>query len=313
MSILNCPICSSDATLFYSALYDDRYGYPGLFDLYHCSVCGHKYLNAKFSDSELASVYNTYYPRVSVVIDEISPYKEQKGFKAWLDGEYSFAYTWVPCEVRILDIGCGFGETLGYHKGRGCEVFGVETDANVRFVAEKLGCTFHEGLFDKKNYEPNFFDYVTLDQVVEHFARPVETMTAIAKILKKNGIAVVCTPNHGGWGAKVFGRKWINWHAPYHLQLFSAASMQLLADKSGFVLDQHMTITSSKWIFYQLCSLVKYPSPGEPNIFWSSRQTRGLMDYVLLRAVELTHSLKMTHLITRAFDAVGLGDNHFFC
>lgn len=312
MTTSDCPICSSQTVLGQAGMYDDRYGCPGLFDLYHCGKCGHIHLKARFSAEELASLYNSYYPRVTFSVDKIFPYREQKGFRAWFDGEKSFAYTWVPRDVRILDIGCGFGETLGYHKNRGCEVFGVETDENVQKVADKFGCTFHAGLFDPENYDSDYFDYITLDQVVEHFARPVDSLTAIAKILKKNGTVVICTPNPGGWGPTVFGRKWLNWHIPYHLQLFSTNSMKLLADRTGFVLERHATITSANWLYYQLCSLVKYPAPGEPNIFWSSRVTRRFKDVLLLMAVDWTRRLKVTHFVTKAFDLAGLGDNHVF-
>jgi len=312
MNLSYCPICASKKSLFYHNLYDDRYGCPGLFDLYSCVECGHKHLKAKFSDEQLASLYNTYYPRVTFNVKNISPLKGEKGFRAWLDGENSFAYRWVPRNVRILDIGCGFGETLGYHMERGCEVFGVETDVNVQLVADKFGCTFHAGLFNHENYEASYFDCVTLDQVVEHFAQPIESMIAVAKILKKNGVAVICTPNPEGWGRKIFGKKWINWHAPYHLQLFSAESMKRFAEMTGFRLDRYMTITSSNWLYYQICSLLFYPLPGEPSAFWSSRGPRSLKKKLLLRGVELIHYLKLTHPITRLFDSMEIGDNHLF-
>jgi hypothetical protein len=35
-------------------------------------------------------------------------------------------------------------------------------------------------------------------------------------------MVIIGTPNANGWGARVFGRYWINWHAPYHLHFFNA-------------------------------------------------------------------------------------------
>jgi SAM-dependent methyltransferase len=274
--------------------------------------CGHKHLNANFSNNKLSSLYNTYYPRVTFNADNISPLERGKGFHAWLDGENSFAYRWVPRNVRILDIGCGYGETLGYHKERDCEVFGVETDENVQRVADKFGCKFHAGLFNPDNYETGYFDYITLDQVVEHFSQPMESMTAIARILKKNGTVVICTPNPEGWGSRIFGKKWINWHVPYHLQLFSYESMKRLAEMAGFRLERYSTITSSKWLYYQIGSLLFYPSAGEPSKFWSSKDTRSLKDKLFLKIVELIHAMKIMHVVTRLFDAIKTGDNNVF-
>jgi SAM-dependent methyltransferase len=312
MSAPACPICTSPTSLFLGGVYDDRYGCPGRYDLYHCAVCGHKHLAAAFSDTELAALYNTYYPRVTFNAEEVAPFREQRGVSAWLEGVRSFAYTWVPRAVRVLDIGCGYGETLGYHAARGCEAYGVETDVNVQRVADRFGCTFHAGLFDHKNYPAEHFDYITLDQVVEHFARPVESMAATAKILKRNGTVVVCTPNSGGWGARTFGRRWINWHIPYHLNLFSVDSMRRLADQAGFVLERHATITSSKWLYYQLCSLIRYPRSGEPSVYWSTYYFPERKDRIRFKAVELLDRMKLPHLLTRVFDLAGLGDNHVF-
>jgi 2-polyprenyl-3-methyl-5-hydroxy-6-metoxy-1,4-benzoquinol methylase len=307
-----CPICASKTSLFYQGLYDDRYGCPGLFDLYSCVECGHKHLKSKFSEEQLASLYKTYYPRVTFNIKNILPLNRRRGFRAWFDGDNSFAYRWVPRNVRILDIGCGFGETLGYHKERGCEVFGVETDENVQLVADKFSCKFNSGLFNHSHYAADYFDYVTLDQVFEHFVQPIESMIAVAKILKKNGVAVICTPNSEGWGRKIFGKTWINWHTPYHLHLFSAESMKQLTEMTGFRLERHMTITSSNWIYYQMCGLLFNPLPGEPSEFWSSKSPRSLYKKLLLKCVKLIHYLKLTHPITRLFDSMNIGDNHIF-
>jgi len=309
----NCIICSSPVIALYDSLYDDRFGYSGLYEMSSCPVCSHKRLRADFTAAELASLYTSFYPGVALAADDIQPYAEKTGFTAWIDGEDSFAYRWVPRNVRILDIGCGFGESLGYHKNRGCDVFGVETDENVRLVADKFGCTFHSGFFDPDNYQAGYFDYVTLDQVIEHFPNPVDTMSGAARLLKKGGVAVVCTPHSGGWGAKTFGKRWVNWHAPYHLHLFSAESMRRLAEDSGFFIESQRTVTSSTWLYYQMSTLVRYPAPGDRNIFWTFHDGNYTFKERLLRkAVVSGQTLKLYHLLTRMFDLLGMGDNFVF-
>jgi len=174
--------------------------------------------------------------------------------------------------VRVLDLGCGFGESLGYHAARGCDVYGVEADENIRRVVEKFGYKVHVGLFDDRVYEPEFFDYVTMDQVIEHVTDPLLTLRGVARILKSGGKAILSTPNANGWGAKIFGRRWINWHAPYHLQFFSRDSMRIAAEQAGFEVTQVKTITNSEWLFYQWIHLVTYPKLGEPSWFWSPKK-----------------------------------------
>lgn len=307
-----CPVCSSDKVELFGENFDDRYGYLGTFDLYICCNCSHICLDANFDKETLKSLYTEYYPRSEMTLDDFRPLKAARGFNAWLDGLKRSAYLWVPKNVRVLDIGCGFGETLGYHKARGCEVHGVEADENIRRVADKYGFNVHVGLFDPNRYEPGYFDYVTLDQVIEHVTDPVDTLQGIAYVLKQGGVALLSTPNPNGWGAKVFGRRWINWHAPYHLQHFSIKSMGIAAEKAGLRIERVTTLTSSDWLHFQWIHLATYPEMGHPSSFWSPKAKPGRWEAMILRTLDSIHHTKLNHLLTRLFDAVGIGDNYLF-
>jgi 2-polyprenyl-3-methyl-5-hydroxy-6-metoxy-1,4-benzoquinol methylase len=308
----SCPVCASRQMNGTLELYDDRYGYPGSFPLLRCPQCGHKLLVGEFTSELLKKLYTDYYPRSTFDLDRYRPSPGAKGFLSWLKGERCSAYCWVPENVRVLDIGCGFGETLGYHKARGCDVYGVEADENIRRVADKFGFKVHVGLFDPENYEPLFFDYVTLDQVIEHMTDPLKTMRGIAKVLKPGGMAIVSTPNASGWGAKLFGRRWINWHAPYHMQHFSPTSMAMAAEQAGLSMETMKTITSSEWLYYQWIHAFTYPEMGEPSPFWSTKKARGFNVKVIFAILTLIHWTKINHVITRFFDALGMGDNRLF-
>jgi 2-polyprenyl-3-methyl-5-hydroxy-6-metoxy-1,4-benzoquinol methylase len=308
----SCPICSSQEMNGTFELYDDRYGYPGSFQLVTCSQCGHKVLDGDFTPELLSRLYTDYYPRSTFDLDHYKPSPKVKGFISWLNGERRLAYSWVPKNVRVLDIGCGFGESLGYHTSRGCDVYGVEADENIRRVADKFGFKVHVGLFDPDLYKANFFDYVTMDQVIEHVTDPVSTMKGVARVLKQEGIAILSTPNANGWGARLFGRRWINWHAPYHLQHFSLMSMPAAARKAGLSVKKVKTITSSEWLYYQWIHLFVYPKMGEPSPFWSKNGKRSFWVNIVFGIFTLVHWTKIDHVITRFFDALGIGDNNLY-
>lgn len=306
-----CSICGS-STFYINPLYDDRYGYPGVFSLFGCKGCGHKFLSVSSTPDFLKRLYTDYYPRSTFDLDHYCQSKEVKGAFAWFNGEKRYAYSWVPRNVRVLDIGCGFGETLGYHKARGCDVYGVEADENIRRVAERFGYKVHVGLFNPDIYEPDFFDYVTMDQVIEHVTDPVETLRGVSKVLKQGGVAVLSTPNSNGWGARVFGKRWINWHAPYHIQHFSLKSMKIAAEKAGLLLEKVKTITSSVWLHCQWLHLLTYPKEGEPSGFWSPKGNLSLKQKIAIQLLSLVHKTKLNHLITRLFDFFNVGDNLLF-
>lgn len=308
---MKCPVCKCQSKDI-GRRYDDRYGYPGQFDLYTCPACYHCFLDVNQDDATLKRLYTDYYPRSELSLESFSPLAKVSGFKSWLNGASSASYSWIPENVRVLDIGCGFGQSLGYHKTRGCDVYGVEADENIRRVADKFGFNVHVGLFDPMLYEPDFFDFVTLDQVIEHVTDPIETLKGIARVLKPGGMAILGAPNANGWGAKFFGRLWINWHAPYHLQFFSAKSINIAAEEAGLNIVSYKTLTSSDWLLYQWMHLLTLPHMGEPSQFWSPKTIRGLTYKFIQLILNQIHRTKINHVLTRLFDALGVGDNYLF-
>lgn len=306
-----CLICNSSSSNFYT-LYDDRYGYPGKFTIFKCISCGHISLVNNFSSEFFINLYTNYYPRSTFDLSNYKPYSEAHSFKSWLDGENSNPFRWVPKNVRILDIGCGFAESLGYHKSRGCDVYGVDADENIIRVGTKFDYKVHHGMFDYTLYEENFFDYVTLAQAIEHMNDPIGTLKDIRKILKPGGLLLLSTPNACGWGARIFRHLWINWHVPYHIQWFTISSMNTAAKKSGFMIENLSTITSSTWLHFQWIHLVTYPAESEPSAFWSPIKKRSFFIKFIICVLNIFHSLKVNHLISRFFDAIGKGDNLVF-
>lgn len=312
--IIKCPICDYQSISFYNQSYDDRYGYPGCFDLYKCTNCRHIFLNSRFSDDEITDLYTNYYPRSDFNVNNIVQSRELKGLSSWLKGYQSSAYTYVPRNVKILDIGCGFGETLAYHQGRGCDPYGSEVDKNVACVAEKFGFNIRIGPYDPKNYEKNFFDYITLDQVIEHVSDPIELLMGIHENLKEGGIAIISCPNVHGWGAKWYKERWLHWHVPYHLHFFSKKSMNLAAKKANLQMKSVNSATLSDWLFWQWIHVIFIPEINKPSLFWKYLYKNRYSDEQLkkLKKLEKFRKFRINEIITRFFDILNLGDNNVF-
>lgn len=305
-----CPACSGESRVYLQGLYDDRFAYPEQFDLLECVECKHKFLDGSFTDEMLQKLYTDYYPRSDIKIEDFRPLTYEKGFKSWLKGEKR-AYSLVPENVRILDIGCGFGETLAYHKNRNCDVYGCEADQNVKKVADEFGYNIHLGLFDPNQYQEKFFDYITMDQVLEHSTDPKKILSDIRTVLKDDGKLIITIPNANGWGAKKFGRKWLHWHTPYHLQFFSKKSLQLTAEEANFKLESFETLTHSEWLFWQRIHLACFPEFKEPSPFFSSKTKEPMPQQASQKIEKLhkEHKYLTNHIATRFFDALGVGDN----
>jgi SAM-dependent methyltransferase len=97
---------------------------------------------------------------------------------------------------KFLDIGCGLGYTMEVAQQNGYQVFGVEpliTAAD--YAINELHLNVKKGFFDKQDYEPNSFDFIWLDQVLEHVYEPDKLFADICTVLKPGGIFFLGLPN----------------------------------------------------------------------------------------------------------------------
>lgn len=310
---IHCPICRQEnKRVLYSDIYDDRYGYPDQFEIIECQSCLHLWTVGPYP-SDLKDLYSNYYPRRDFDPAKAQALPELQGFKSWFNGERR-SYHFVAKGSRVLDIGCGSCETLLYHKQRGCEAYGIESDSNAQKVADLHQLHFKFGVFDRGLYPAEHFDFVTMDQVIEHFRDPVLMLEEIHRILKANGKLILTTPNAMGWGARTFKNKWINWHIPYHLHFFNRQSLILAAEKSGFEVQFIKTETSSEWLFYQLIHLIYFPIKGVASGFWGTHRLQGSVTLndqqsKWLHRIHKLRDKKALNILTRFFDFFGIGDN----
>jgi len=240
-----CPICHSERTRFLFEGWDTLLAYPDSGLVYQCRDCGHVFVAGELTPEQLTDMYTNYYPRADFNVDDYEPYKEKSGFLYWLDGEEGYAHRHVPKNVRVLDIGCGYCETLGYHKARGCKVYGVEADENAQKIAERYGFHVERGLFDPNKYEPESFDYVTMQYVFEHIVDPLTCLRDVHKILKPGGKFAATFPNPKAFGRFFFGKYWHPWHVPYHRHFYSKRAIEILAGQSGYMIETMKSATPS--------------------------------------------------------------------
>jgi 2-polyprenyl-3-methyl-5-hydroxy-6-metoxy-1,4-benzoquinol methylase len=105
----------------------------------------------------------------------------------------------LPIEnAKVLDIGCGGGLFLSLLKCEGADVIGIElSDSRAQYAATKHGLEIHkhpiESDFWQKGYA-NYFDAVTLWDVIEHVNFPFQTLQSAANVLKKGGLLLIDTP-----------------------------------------------------------------------------------------------------------------------
>src|SRR3990167_8078955 len=133
-----CKIChTSPLTTLHKNIFDDRYGYPGIFTILVCPQCGFGQLEPEPNQTVMQQIYTTHYPRQTLTAEQVQQQATFRGtwsqkLHAYLLGNNNIAHHFSQPGSRVLDIGCGDGTSLMEIKALGGEAYGTEYDENVR-------------------------------------------------------------------------------------------------------------------------------------------------------------------------------------
>ena len=126
-------------------------------------------------------------------------------------------------------------------KTKRVETHGVELNELTARIAIANGLNVHTGTLQDARYEDNFFDVVFLGDIIEHVPNPRELLIESKRILKKDGMLIVSTPNLDSFWARATFKLWkwfkIPWSVltpPHHLFQFSKDNLKLFLANNGF-------------------------------------------------------------------------------
>ena len=284
LHIEDCVVCgNSETQVFIASLSDDRFGYPDPVSIIKCRSCKHFSCFPKLMKDEIGPLYEGYYGRTSST--KIGDHKTLNNkFWRWVMGENNLGqFALNPSrEIKLLDVGSG--------------------DRTSEQIALSNGLSVISGDSAAESYKSTKFDFIQLNQVIEHFVDPVIEIQNLRKILSSRGLMFISTPNSSSIYRVLFGKRWINWHVPYHQHHFSKKSLRKLLDDNNLIITSHRTVTPIVWVSLQMRSLSFSHETGVPNKVWSSTSQRKYG-----RLIELV-VLAVVFFPVRLFDMLKLGD-----
>jgi len=134
---------------------------------------------------------------------------------------------------RLLDIGCAAGFFLAEARAF-YDVQGVELSAwSSAYARDRLGLPVITGTLPDAQLPAAHFDVVTLWDVIEHVPDPSPLLAEAARVLKPGGRLVLST---GDWGSAYAQARGADWHLmtpPWHLTMFSRATLARAAERAG--------------------------------------------------------------------------------
>jgi SAM-dependent methyltransferase len=134
----------------------------------------------------------------------------------------------------IVDVGAGYGTFCEVMKEINAfrKVIAIEPSTGLAETCEKKGIETINKPIEKVSLEN--VSVVTNFEVIEHLFEPEEFVRACSKILPKDGILVITTPNIEGFELKMLKTLSPNIGGPDHLNYFTPYSISYLLERCGF-------------------------------------------------------------------------------
>ncbi len=130
------------------------------------------------------------------------------------------------------------------------ETHGQEISAFAsEYASKNLNSNIFNGDLFSANYKKNYFDIITMWDVLEHLKEPEKTLKEINRILRKNGVLIIETLNTNTLCNRVYRENWPLYYPPYHIYYFNNKMIRNILNHSGFKIIKTFPIQTYIKIF----------------------------------------------------------------
>ena len=133
---------------------------------------------------------------------------------------------------RLLDVGSHLGFFVEVADKAGWDAQGIEPSEWAAATARHRGLPVKQGSIDDLVPDASY-DAVTLWDVIEHLADPMDAIARLNGMLKPGGVLALSTMDVDAHVARLLGSRW-PWYMQMHLFYFSRRTLRALVERSGF-------------------------------------------------------------------------------
>lgn len=226
--VVTCPVCSGGKFNKAFKAKDYNQNTNGTFGVVICDSCGVAVTSPRPREQDIGSFYPDHYWG-----DEV-PQREE------LLKNYQEIYSWILSHKKpknsILDIGAGGGYFLSLFN-KNFDRLGIEFSKQAALMGERnFGLKILSGDL-KSNYnsiKDTTFDFVTMNNVLEHLYDPKKELRMVHSLLKDDGYLIISVPNFNSINSRFYKQYWYHLDPPRHVVHYSAKTLAYLLSSSGF-------------------------------------------------------------------------------
>lgn len=186
----SCPLCKSKKiNLRYFLKLDKSLDNLSDFKILECSNCKLLFSNILDYPQTIDSIYEEeYFEKYD------SSFKDNLKIDTFKEA-LKIIEDMHPSKGKLLDFGCAEGNFLVLAKKKGWEAYGVEQSKFASKLAKKRGLKVYNKPINEIKFQDNSFDVITLWDVIEHLSDLEGIFKELKRILKKDGLLIIRTPN----------------------------------------------------------------------------------------------------------------------
>lgn len=146
-----------------------------------------------------------------------------------------------PADNKILNIGGGTGQVSAIYKNIGFEVYNLDIEIALQ---DERNIKFDLNQGSNLPFPNEYFDIIVCQEIIEHIENPWKLLRDASRVLKKDGLIIVSTPNILSLQSRLIFlfNGHFKWFTPdcfgYHINPLPIWEIKLIAQKIGLKFEQ---------------------------------------------------------------------------
>lgn len=191
-----------------------------------CSNCQIIYVDEKLTQEQVSTYYEC--------ANDPLYFDEQEARRLTFQKYLKKLRSFFPKKGKLLDIGTNTGLFVKIAMDNSWVATGLEPNKwGVEYAKKNYRVNLVNKSFDKNTFKKEFFDVVTMWDVIEHFTDPIFEIEKVYEIIKPHGVFAFSTINPESLLAKVMGTRW-PWYMEMHKIFLNKRAAAFYLRKAGF-------------------------------------------------------------------------------